>query len=72
MSTSAATSRTATPATSGRRRPPSRFRTRGRKLIGTKECGLVEYRFAPDSFEVYHVRAPGQIDIDLDDVLKAM
>jgi len=33
--------------------------------IGTKEVGLVEYRFQPDSFEVRHVRAPGQVDIDL-------
>jgi DNA repair exonuclease SbcCD nuclease subunit len=36
--------------------------------IGTKEVGLVEYRFQPDSFEVFHVRAPGQIDVDLDDL----
>jgi 3',5'-cyclic AMP phosphodiesterase CpdA len=35
-------------------------------VIGTKEVGLVEYRFRPDSFEVRHVRAPGQIDVDLD------
>src|SRR5260221_1928315 len=42
------------------------------EVIGTKETGLVEYRFAPDSFEVRHVRAPGQIDVDMDDVLKAM
>ena len=42
------------------------------ELIGIKETGLVEYRFAPDRFEVRHVRAPGQVDIDLDDVLKAM
>jgi len=34
--------------------------------IGIKEVGLVEYRFQPDSFEVRHVRAPGQIDIDMD------
>ena len=33
--------------------------------IALKETGLVEYRFAPDSFEVRHVRAPGQADIDL-------
>jgi len=33
--------------------------------IGTKEVGLVEYRFQPDAFEVRHVRAPGQIDVDL-------
>jgi len=26
----------------------------------------VEYRFQPDGFEVRHVRAPGQVDIDLD------
>ena len=38
--------------------------------IALKETGLVEYRFAPDSFEVRHVRAPGQIDIDLDSLLK--
>jgi 3',5'-cyclic AMP phosphodiesterase CpdA len=37
-------------------------------VIGTKETGLVEYRFRPDSFEVRHVRAPGQADISLDDL----
>ena len=36
------------------------------EVIGIKETGLVEYRFAPDSFEVRHVRAPGQIDVSLD------
>lgn len=36
--------------------------------IGIKEVGLVEYRFRPDSFEVRHVRAPGQIDVDLDEL----
>jgi 3',5'-cyclic AMP phosphodiesterase CpdA len=35
-------------------------------VIGTKEVGLVEYRFRPDGFEVCHARAPGQIDVDLD------
>jgi len=39
------------------------------QVIGVKEVGLVEYRFAPDSFEVRHVKAPGQIDIDLDELL---
>jgi hypothetical protein len=34
-------------------------------VIGIKEIGLVEYRFQPDSFEVRHVRAPGQIDVGL-------
>jgi 3',5'-cyclic AMP phosphodiesterase CpdA len=38
-------------------------------VIGIKEVGLVEYRFQPDSFEVRHVKAPGQIDIDLDSLL---
>jgi len=33
--------------------------------IGIKEVGLVEYRFQPDAFEVRHVRARGQVDIDL-------
>ena len=37
--------------------------------IGIKECGLVEYRFTPDSFEVRFVRAKGQADIDLDSLL---
>jgi 3',5'-cyclic AMP phosphodiesterase CpdA len=37
--------------------------------IGLKETGLVEYRFQPDSVEVRHVRAPGQADIDLDELL---
>jgi 3',5'-cyclic AMP phosphodiesterase CpdA len=39
------------------------------EVIGTKEVGLVEYRFRPDRFEVRHVRAPGQIDVDLDSLL---
>jgi 3',5'-cyclic AMP phosphodiesterase CpdA len=38
-------------------------------VIGVKETGLVEYRFRPGSFEVRHVRAPGQIDISLDDLI---
>jgi 3',5'-cyclic AMP phosphodiesterase CpdA len=37
--------------------------------IGLKEVGLVEYRFQPDSFEVRHVRAPGQRDVGLDELL---
>jgi 3',5'-cyclic AMP phosphodiesterase CpdA len=40
------------------------------EVIGVKETGLVEYRFAPDSFEVRHVKAKGQADIDLDSLLK--
>jgi 3',5'-cyclic AMP phosphodiesterase CpdA len=36
--------------------------------IGIKEVGLVEYSFRPDGFEVRHVRAPGQIDVDLDEL----
>jgi hypothetical protein len=36
------------------------------EVIGVKEVGLVECRFQPNSFEVRHVRAPGQIDVDLD------
>jgi 3',5'-cyclic AMP phosphodiesterase CpdA len=39
------------------------------EVIGIKEVGLVEYRFQPDGFEVRHVRAPGQIDLDLDSLL---
>jgi 3',5'-cyclic AMP phosphodiesterase CpdA len=39
------------------------------ELIGIKETGLVEYRFQPDSFEVRHVRAQGQADVDLDMLL---
>jgi 3',5'-cyclic AMP phosphodiesterase CpdA len=39
------------------------------EVIGTKEVGLVEYRFQPDSFEVRHTKAPGQIDIDADSLL---
>ena len=38
--------------------------------IGLKEVGLVEYRFQPDCFEVRHVRAPGQIDVDLDELFE--
>jgi hypothetical protein len=37
-------------------------------VIGVKETGLVEYRFRPESFEVRQVRAPGQVDVSLDDV----
>ncbi len=39
------------------------------EVIGTKEVGLVEYRFQPDAFEVRHVRAPGQIDIDMNSLI---
>jgi 3',5'-cyclic AMP phosphodiesterase CpdA len=39
------------------------------EVIGIKQVGLVEYRFQPDSFEVRHVRAPGQLDVDLDSLL---
>ena len=41
---------------------------RRQERIGLKEVGLVEYRFKPDSFEVRHVRAPGQVDVDLDEL----
>ena len=42
---------------------------RRQERIGIKEVGLVEYRFQPDSFEVWHVRAPGLTDVDLDSLL---
>jgi len=42
---------------------------RMQEVIGVKEVGLVEYRFQPDGFEVRHVRAPGQVDIDLDELI---
>ena len=42
---------------------------RMQEVIGTKEVGLLEYRFQPDSFEVRYVRAPGQTDIDLDSLI---
>jgi 3',5'-cyclic AMP phosphodiesterase CpdA len=35
-------------------------------IIGTKEVGLVEYRFQPDAFEVRHVKVPGLAELDLD------
>jgi len=38
-------------------------------IIGTKEVGLVEYRFQPNALEVRHVKAPGQTDIDLDSLI---
>jgi 3',5'-cyclic AMP phosphodiesterase CpdA len=41
------------------------------EVIGIKEVGLVEYRFQPDRFEVRHIRAPGQTDVDLDSLLGA-
>jgi 3',5'-cyclic AMP phosphodiesterase CpdA len=39
------------------------------QVIGVKQVGLVEYRFQPDSFEVRHIRAPGQVYIGLDSLL---
>jgi 3',5'-cyclic AMP phosphodiesterase CpdA len=39
------------------------------EVIGVKEVGLVDYRFQPGSFEVLHVRAPGQTDVDLDSLI---
>jgi 3',5'-cyclic AMP phosphodiesterase CpdA len=42
---------------------------RMQEVISVKEVGLVEYRFQPDGFEVRHVRAPGQIDVGLDELL---
>ena len=41
------------------------------EVIGIKEVGLVQYRFQPDGFEVLHVRASGQVDIDLDELTGA-
>lgn len=38
------------------------------EVIGSKETGLVEYRFRPDGFEVRHIRAQGQIDYGLDEL----
>jgi 3',5'-cyclic AMP phosphodiesterase CpdA len=38
------------------------------EVIGSKETGLVEYRFRPDSFEVFHVRAPGQVNVGMDEL----
>ena len=42
---------------------------RMQEVIGVKEVGLVEYCFQPDSFEVRHVRAPGQTDVGLEELL---
>jgi 3',5'-cyclic AMP phosphodiesterase CpdA len=42
---------------------------RMQEVIGVKEVGLVEYRFQPGSFEVRHVRAPGQTDVGLDSLI---
>jgi 3',5'-cyclic AMP phosphodiesterase CpdA len=41
------------------------------EVIGIKEVGLVEYIFQPDGFEVRHVRAPGQVDIDMDSLFSS-
>jgi 3',5'-cyclic AMP phosphodiesterase CpdA len=43
---------------------------RMQEVIGIKETGLVEYRFAPDSFEVHHLRAAGQVNVGLDELLR--
>ncbi|RXH11979.1 metallophosphoesterase family protein [Bradyrhizobium guangzhouense] len=40
--------------------------------IAIKETGLVEYRFASDSFEVRHVRAAGQVDVDIEELFAQM
>jgi 3',5'-cyclic AMP phosphodiesterase CpdA len=37
--------------------------------IGIKEVGIVEYRFQPDSLEVRHVRVPGQVDVDIEEII---
>jgi 3',5'-cyclic AMP phosphodiesterase CpdA len=42
---------------------------RMQEVIGIKETGLVEYRFRPDSFEIRHVRASGQVTISLDELI---
>lgn len=42
---------------------------RQQEVIGTKEVGLVEYRFQPEGFEVLYVKAPGQIDVELDSLI---
>ena len=42
---------------------------RMQEVIGIKQVGLVEYRFQPDSFEVLHLRAAGQVDVDLDELI---
>jgi 3',5'-cyclic AMP phosphodiesterase CpdA len=41
------------------------FPDQRQEVIGIKEVGLVEYRFQPDAFEVRHIRAPGQVDVDI-------
>jgi 3',5'-cyclic AMP phosphodiesterase CpdA len=41
------------------------------EVIGIKEVGLVEYRFQPDGFEVRHVRAPRQVDVDTDSLISS-
>ena len=38
-------------------------------VMGFKETGLVDYRFRPESFEVRHIRAAGQVDINLDELI---
>ncbi|KYG18934.1 phosphohydrolase [Bradyrhizobium sp. AT1] len=40
--------------------------------IAIKEVGLVEYRFQPDSLEVRHIKAAGQRDIDIEEILAQM
>jgi hypothetical protein len=37
-------------------------------VVSTKETGLVDYGFRPESFEVRHIRAPGQVNVSLDDL----
>ena len=41
------------------------------EIIGLKEVGLVAYRFQPDRFEVLHLRAPGQSDVDIEGASRA-
>lgn len=42
---------------------------RMQEVIGVKQTGLVEYRFRPDAFEVRYVKAAGQADVDLEQLL---
>jgi hypothetical protein len=68
MCTSAATSPSAVHGMSGRRLRGFIISDAKQERIGLKEVGLVEYRFQPDSFEVRHIRAAGQVDVDLDEI----
>ena len=71
MCINAATTALAACGTSGRPRPASSSPTSGRSGLRSRKSDWSNIDSQPDSFEVRHVRAPGMVDVDLDELLQA-